>query len=115
MFLKRGIQKLSKKLLLAIKEIHNTGRFSTSQFRNPLTRTLSGFINIVIKDIHSPYSIVCRRICHIHLNLSKHLQMNVFSEIFQKVTPFYCYCQIVFVRAFQHLIVNFIVRILKEP
>ena len=102
MFVERGIQKLSKIFLLAIKEIHKSGRFSTSLSRNPLTRTLSGFINMFIKDIHSVYSLVCRRILDIHLTLSKHLYMNVFNEIFTKVTPFNCYCQIVFVRAFQH-------------
>ena len=103
MFVERGIQKLSKIFLLAIKEIHKSARFSTSRSRKPLTRTLSGFINMFIKDIHSMYSVVCRWITDIHPMGSKYLYMNVFNEIFTKVTPFYCYCQIVFVRAFQHV------------
>jgi hypothetical protein len=82
MFFKRGIQKLSKNLLLAIKEIHNVGRFSTRQFRNPLTRTLSEFINILFKDIHSAISVICRRFIIIRPNPSKHLYMNEFNDLF---------------------------------
>ena len=46
---------------------------------------------------------------------SKYLYMNVFNEIFTKVTPFYCYCQIVFVGAFQHANVKNLMRVLNTP
>lgn len=45
---------------------------------------------------------------------SKYLYMNVFNEIFTKVTPIYCYCQIVFVRAFQHANVENRTRVLNR-